>query len=482
MSARPGRNDPCPCGSGTKYKKCCANASASPASASGVELPSDRATALHALDGSLVERMHAFATRMEGWEPEEDFPIDVVTFPEAELFLDTWAVYEYAGYAPGDRTIRERFLEGRCFELRTNEIAWLEAQGRAWLTAWEVVSVVPGASVVVRDLFTGEERNVIERLASESLVARDVLLGRVVDHEGLSLFCGLHPLPLAPRDGAAVVDIVRKELSGRRNGRLTVEDLRMPEVATLLIGAWEVIWHQVANRRPPALHNTDGEPLVMVREELTVIGALAAVRQRLLALPGATLDDEADDDGNEAIVFVRENPHGSQLENTVTGRVVLAKKALALETNSLDRATKLRKDVERACAGMVRYHSRTELDGAELVQQASGAGAAASGRRRPRDRRPSAPPELRATLQQMKTQQYERWCDLTIPALGGLTPRQAAESRSKRVRDELALILKEIERSEAMVPSDEAFDVDVIRHELGLLGAKGKKATRGVAR
>ena len=23
MSAQPGRNDPCPCGSGSKYKKCC---------------------------------------------------------------------------------------------------------------------------------------------------------------------------------------------------------------------------------------------------------------------------------------------------------------------------------------------------------------------------------------------------------------------------------------------------------------------------
>lgn len=31
----------------------------------------------------------------------------------------------------------------------------------------------------------------------------------------------------------------------------------------------------------------------------------------------------------------------------------------------------------------------------------------------------------------------------------------------------------------AMVPSDEAFDVDVIRHELGLMGAKG---TRGATR
>lgn len=65
-----------------KYKKCCVNAPGAPASASGVALPSDRATTLHALDGSLVERMHAFAARLDGWEPEEDFPIDIDGFPE----------------------------------------------------------------------------------------------------------------------------------------------------------------------------------------------------------------------------------------------------------------------------------------------------------------------------------------------------------------------------------------------------------------
>ena len=422
--------------------------------------------------------MHAFAARIEGWEPEEDFPVDVVGFPEAELFLGTWAVYEYAEYMPGDRTIRERFLEARRFDLRKNEIAWLEAQGRAWLTAWEVISVVPGASFVLRDLLTGEERRVTERSASECVVARDVVLGRVVDHEGLSLLCGLHPLPLAPRDGAAVVEIARKALSGRRNGRLTVGHLRMPEVATLLVEAWDVVCHAVASRPPPALHNTDGEPLVMVRDELSITGALAAVRERLLALPGATLD-EPDDDGDGAISFVRENRAGSQLANTVTGRVVLAKNTLALETNSLARATKLRKDVERACAGMVRHLSRTERDGAELAQEAMGGRA---GPRRPRDLRPSAPPEVSAALRQMKVEQFERWCELTIPALGGLTPRQAAASRSKRVRDELALLLKEIERSEATAPSDEGFDVDVIRRELGLTGAKGTKATRGATR
>ena len=104
--------------------------------------------------------------------------------------------------------------------------------------------------------------------------------------------------------------------------------------------------------------------------------------------------------------------------------MVLGKTTLVLETKPLGRANKLRKDVERACAGMVRYLSRTEQDGAELARQAMG--------ERPRDEEPSAPPEVRAAVLEMKKRQFERWCDLSIPALGGLTPRAAAASPSTR--------------------------------------------------
>jgi hypothetical protein len=473
MSARPGRNDACPCGSGAKYKKCCAMRPATTASRATSSGPRDRASELHTLDRDLVERMLAFADRIDDWAPEDDFPVRLSEVPEAAMLLRPWAVYEYA---PGDVTVRERFVRARRFELRASEIAWLEAQSRSWLTAWEVLSVVPGASVVVRDLFTGEQREVIEKSGSECLTSRDVLLARVVDHEGLSLFCGMHPLPLGPRDGAAFLEIARKTLGGRRNARLTMADLRTPGVATLLIAAWDDVCEMVDERPPPVLHNTDGELLVLVRDELAVTGALAGVRERLLRLPGATADEPDDDAREEAVAFVRQNPPGSSLENTVVGRALLAETTLVLETNSRERAAKLRKDVERACAGMVQYVSRTERDGAELTRQSQSAGAAAAAApRRPRSPASAAPPELRATLRQMKTEQYRRWCDLTIPALGGMTPREAASSTSKRVRDELALILKEIERGESRAPSDEAFDVDVIRRELGLADTRPKR-------
>ena len=52
----PGRNDPCPCGSGNKYKKCCGRAIIAP-----MDPGVSRASAVRALDLTLTERLVRFA-------------------------------------------------------------------------------------------------------------------------------------------------------------------------------------------------------------------------------------------------------------------------------------------------------------------------------------------------------------------------------------------------------------------------------------
>ncbi len=82
---------------------------------------------------------------------------------------------------------------------------------------------------------------------------------------------------------------------------------------------------------------------------------------------------------------------------------------------------------------------------------------------------PSAPPDpaLAAALVEFKARHYRDWLDGPIPALGGLTPRQAAARRGKE-RSQLELTLAEMEHSEARLPPEERFDVGQLRRELGL--------------
>ena len=190
-----GRNAPCPCGSGRKYKKC--------------HLPLDEAdhaatrsrSPLHDLDGRMVRELTEFAM--------ERFPAAWIRFerdfddPDAALQLAApWSVY---GFEVDGRTVVEAYLQRRGGRCSTEERTWLEAQQAAWLSVWEVVAVDRGQSLTLRDLLSGETRQVQEASGSRTLVRRDALLARIVEHDGGALLCGSHPRPLPPVDAAEVV-------------------------------------------------------------------------------------------------------------------------------------------------------------------------------------------------------------------------------------------------------------------------------------
>jgi hypothetical protein len=74
-------------------------------------------------------------------------------------------------------------------------------------------------------------------------------------------------------------------------------------------------------------------------------------------------------------------------------------------------------------------------------------------------------------LREMKSRSYRDWCDSALPALEGKTPRQALRGRSRKLRAEVELLLREMEHRESMLHPDERFDVGVLRAELGIASA-----------
>ncbi len=423
------------------------------------------AAGLHALDEALVKRLFAFAKTLDGFAPLDEFPIDVEHAPEAISIFVSWAMYEHRFEGS---TIVERFLRASSGTLRREEHAWLSAQVRSRLSVCEVLEVERGQSIRVRDVFTGEEALVIERMASESIVPRDVLLVRVVSHGGCAVFCGMHPRALGPREAPELVARVRKVLAGRRNAKLTEDGLRRPGAPTAILALWQEAFEAAALAPPPRLQNTDGEDLVLVTDTFTTTGSRASLRETLLRLPLATLQDDESENADAAevrIAFVRENRRGAALENTVLGHLTSSSSTLVVETNSRSRADSLKAQIMRGCGGLVAHARREERDGRELVATAGHQGSA-NAPRRPRSE--GAPPELRAVARAWKSAHYARWVDEPIPALAGLTPRAASTSRSKQIRAELETLLKELERSESRLPAEERFDVAVLRGELAV--------------
>ena len=124
---RTSRNQPCPCGSGRKYKKC--------------HLRTDEARhaerrrpfEAHALDARLVSRLTQFASRKFGnrWRKFED---DFDDPHETAHLAFPWSVY---GFEVNGTTVAAAYIEKRGRSLAEEEQRWLGAQRAAWLSIWE---------------------------------------------------------------------------------------------------------------------------------------------------------------------------------------------------------------------------------------------------------------------------------------------------------------------------------------------------------
>jgi hypothetical protein len=453
-----GRNDPCPCGSGLKYKKC--------------HLPVDDAarpvvreearSTLHDLDNRFVERVMGWSMGRFGDEVDPDVLED--SFPDIAAggleLLVPWVVYHYT---VDGVPLFEWYARENESMLSRRERDWIEAQRRSWMSVWEVRESVPGKSMLLADLLTGEQRLVQEASASRSLIARDAILARVVDLGADSILVGTHRRVLPPFEAADVVDDLRAVL--RAKLPLAVERLRDEDTVRTLI----TIWHDVVEEgdeqrlRPPQLRNTDGDRVRLITDHYRFIEATRdSVEAALVSIRSAS-DIERQEDGTSVVTFhKRGNRVHAHWENTVVGTAFVTADELRLETNSLRRAAALRKKVEKACVGLLTGHRRSETDPLEKLQAARDDGAVDD----EDDAGEIEGGDHDAIIREEKARHYATWPDQPLPILGNKTPRQAA--RSRRGREELVVLLKDLENREARQPAGTRFDVGVLRRELGI--------------
>jgi len=441
-----GRNAPCPCGSGKKYKKCCLG------KRDTAEKGSMAPAALHEMDQRLVEEMIGFAARRFGdarLKVTNDFDD-----PEAATqLLIPWSVYHFL--IQGKPVVRW-FAEEESDRLSKTEIQWIEAQQASWLGLWEVTNVEPGSHLTAMDLLTGEERTVQEIMGSKTLVKRDVILGRIVDFGEVSVLCGLHPHPLPPAEGAQVVRRVRGRL--RRKRAVPVDRLHDEKIGRYMIARWEETVLDLKQRRsiPPMLRNTDGDELLLTVDYFEFDAALGnEIRSQLANLEDA--EPPLDDDPDQSYLFIRT---GQDLERTIVGRAVVLDGKIRLETNSVNRADRLRERIEAVCRNLIRHRIREHSD------PSVGLGDHDEGFDEEKNSLRIPSPEAGKILREYKEKHYTDWTDSSLPALEGRTPREAV--RTKEGKSQVDLLLKECENHEARLPKDEQFDFSIIRKELGL--------------
>ncbi|MFH0728899.1 MAG: SEC-C metal-binding domain-containing protein [Pseudomonadota bacterium] len=234
-----GRNDPCPCGSGKKYKKCCL-------SEGGETLPEveSRYRRLARSYETLEERLGEHAYRVFGpdgpvlaldeflgW-PEGDEPVEADFLDRQGALFWPWFLFnweyeanenEFELEGPPEKTVAELYGEDQGENLDLTEEQLILAANRKPCSFWEVMAIVPGKSIDFRDIMTGERITAWERTGSNTVEPGDIVFGRVAPVDGIGMIIGIGATILPPAQNAYLMEL-RQKLLGE-NRRLTDEDL-----------------------------------------------------------------------------------------------------------------------------------------------------------------------------------------------------------------------------------------------------------------
>src|SRR5918997_2283750 len=155
-----GRNSPCPCGSGRKFKTCCQR--------DAVPALSARTQLVYALLGTYAERAPGVEMTTPLIDRTEDEQRHAMFFLDLALFKGG---------------LVERFLAARGHWLRPDERQLIEDWRQIPVSLYEAVEVVRNASVTLRALPGGDPIHLADTLFSQSAQRLDLFCGRVL-HDG----------------------------------------------------------------------------------------------------------------------------------------------------------------------------------------------------------------------------------------------------------------------------------------------------------
>jgi hypothetical protein len=255
----PGRNDPCPCGSGKKYKKCCLRS---------VEESEFEYRRQRQVEAGLIPRLldYAFETlgpdsladaweEFNDYEPVEDFdpesPMNIVFMP---WYIFNW-IHEFKarGKQVFETTIGESFLKKHKNMLTADEETFLLSAIRCPYSLCEVVEVKPGVGMKLLDMFRRYEYEVVERMASQSLKRGDIIYCATTQVGEIRSNVSTSPFALRPTAKRDVLDLRKQIAAEVGDDTLTDFDLHEFE-ADIRCLYLDLLAQMLA---PPELINTD---------------------------------------------------------------------------------------------------------------------------------------------------------------------------------------------------------------------------------
>jgi hypothetical protein len=479
-----GRNDPCPCGSGKKYKHCHLNADEGLApdelawrrvrrAVEGLQPRIMEAGVEHFGAQAMHEAWRAFTLGAAGDRVDADSP-HMSAF--LSWFCYTWLPDPQRTQVPPvarTSTAAQAFLAKRGKRLDPLTQRYMEACAQAPFSFHEVLVCEPGRGFRLKDLLLGETRYVFEASGSEDAARGDVLYASVVEVDGVALVEGCGPVLIPPVEKPRIIAL-RASLAPRGE---PIDRDRLRERDADVRRLYLEITDRLLTPSLPALQNTDGEPIEM----RTLIYDVASPREAFDALkdlaggePDEALLSEAvfDESGSLSRVefpwLAAGNAMHKSWNNTVLGTLRIDGARLTAQVNSAARAQRLSDLIAARLGERARKLPEVIQSMQSLLErERTPAQRAAQQRAAEENAELNSRPEVQALIAEMTRKHYREWVDEPVPALGNRTPRQAMKSAAGREAVEALVVQIERDAHRMQPPLDPSITRE-LRATLGL--------------
>ena len=356
------------------------------------------------------------------------------------------------------RNIVDDYLKRRGFKEGAQSKAYMKALRTSTMSLYEVSDVVPGVSLMARDILRGGEAVLVhEGTATKSLKQWDRIAARIVRVMDKNVFAG-GLLAFSGRATEMILDGVRKLHGKGRSKKLpdvTDEDLKA------MAGLFTMVWlgdyfDEAANATPPQIRNMDGDEIVFHTARFTLAKGIrqkdiAERLDRMEALSPASskfwnwLETTGDKVPvrRDGLTFDTSMDSGAR----VLGNIELKGRTLLFYANSAGRAEKGTALI-RGALGELIGTPLTEIQTIDQMRAERPATPAAS-------QELDLPPEVMEKLiHDNLDKAYRKVLDEPVPMLGNQTPRQAVKTVAGRRK--VAEWLKYLENQSAQhhLPDD----------------------------
>jgi hypothetical protein len=453
-----GRNQPCLCGSGKKYKKCCLGKE---------KVSSDLLyRRLGEAHDRLTHRLMRYGLKLFGEDalgvaldeflawPDEDIANE--DLGDHQPLFYPWFMFNWEYEAdpdlpqldgPEGTTIADLYAANKADRLNHLEAQIIKATARQPFSFYEIQETQPGQGYRLKDIQRGTVCNVIEKKGSETARRGDILFARVAQIDSIAMLIGCGTVLIPPKMKPDLIRFRQWLLESDDPitlGTLCEYDLKIREL-------YFNIFYSLM--RPPELQNTDGDPLSF-HTIYYEINSPDLVFERLKVLAEINSETElretADQDESGRVIraeipWSRKGQNKTTaFDNTVLGQLAIDEHRLKVEVNSARRAEIIRAEIKKRLGKNARYIT-TEIQSPESMLETA----------RERDGDRAIPdsdqeklmqmPEVREQMDKMLSAHWKNWIDEKIPALGHMTPRQAVKDPDGR--ESVEALLLDAERS-----------------------------------